>query len=160
MGGGLSSFGGIWVTWEGGSLRVQNRLRSRSGWVWLGRRRVRSSRRLVVFLSARSLVLRMAVRRVLVEGNRLGRHVERYMLAGNILDVGRESIDSIGKSRVDCANFDDGSVYQGSAEMCCAMRVIGQARMPNQRMIRNGSFGRSVVVGSSSEGSFNWVHRR
>jgi len=98
MGGGLSSFGGIWVAWEGGALRVQYRLWSRSGWVWLCRWWVRSRRRLVVLLSARSLVLRMTVRRVLVERNWLGRHVERYMLAENILGVGKKSIDSIGKA--------------------------------------------------------------
>lgn len=125
MGGGLSSLGGIWVAWEGSALRVQYRLRSRSGWVWLCRWRVRCSRRLVVLLSTRTLVLRMTVRRVLVERNWLGRHVERYMLAKNVLYVEQKSIDSIGKSRIDCAKLNDGAFFHGWTEMCYAMQLIG-----------------------------------
>jgi len=77
MGGGLSSLGGIWVTWEGSVLRVDQWVRSTGGRVGLGWWRVRSSRRLVVLLCAWSLVLRMTVRRVLIERNWLGRHFER-----------------------------------------------------------------------------------
>ena len=74
--GGLLSLGGIGVTRERSSLRVDLWVRLCGSRVWLGGWRMRGSRWLIVLLGAWSLVLRMSVRRMLVERDRLSRHFE------------------------------------------------------------------------------------